>query len=583
MRGVLLLLFVLLLATGVEAAEEGHIKLLAVADNGEEQEGITADLYLKVQPGTGKVFIESFPLTKIDTQISTRFSNDVVCNQLNLRCGKHDFFYTIQANSSIIGGPSAGAAVAVLTYAVLEDAPVKERVTITGTVNSGGLIGPVGGLHRKVMAASNVGFDTVLIPQGERVVRVNGSRVDLFEEAEELNITVIEVAEIEEAIFYATGQLIVRPEQDVEISPEYAAVMRQLADRLCSRASSLSEKIPENLMGEEEYETASSLHQRGQDAFANNTLYSAASFCFGASLNYRLALIADENLTPSQVDTRLDSLEEDIAELQQSLPAVLTATDIQTYAVVRERLSEASEYINTSRAAIRQRNQDDSLFNLAYATERINSAKSWATFFGTGSTNAERSEEELRTTCQAKIAEAEERIEYARLYFPNILDGISQQINQAAADLNAEDYSLCIFRAAKAKAESNAILGVLGVQDDQINIVIDKKLEVIERNIVKQTEQGIFPIVGYSYYEYADSLKTSNRFSSLLYAEYALELTNLDLYFKDNAAPQQDGLDAAGIIVALIAGITVFVVISSFVTDEMPSIGKIRNRKKRKR
>jgi hypothetical protein len=38
--------------------------------------------------------------------------------------------------------------------------------------------------------------------------------------------------------------------------------------------------------------------------------------------------------------------------------------------------------------------------------------------------------------------------------------------------------------------------------------------------------------LGYSYYEYAESLKEEQPFSALLYAEYSLELSNLDIYFK---------------------------------------------------
>ena len=40
--------------------------------------------------------------------------------------------------------------------------------------------------------------------------------------------------------------------------------------------------------------------------------------------------------------------------------------------------------------------------------------------------------------------------------------------------------------------------------------------------------------MGYSYYEYANSLKDNDIFSALLYSEYALELGNLDIYFKES-------------------------------------------------
>jgi hypothetical protein len=43
----------------------------------------------------------------------------------------------------------------------------------------------------------------------------------------------------------------------------------------------------------------------------------------------------------------------------------------------------------------------------------------------------------------------------------------------------------------------------------------------------------MFPILGYSYYEYAESLKEPDMYSALLYSEYALELSNLGMYFKE--------------------------------------------------
>ena len=103
----------LILASSVLAADRAEIKLLAVSDFEDRREGTTADLSLRIEPGDGKVFIESHPLTKLDTQISTRFAHRVMCDQLDLDCNNYNFFFTIRARSVIIGGPSASAAVCV--------------------------------------------------------------------------------------------------------------------------------------------------------------------------------------------------------------------------------------------------------------------------------------------------------------------------------------------------------------------------------------------------------------------------------------------------------------------------------------
>ena len=114
--------------------------LLAAQELNSTLIGSTADLYLEVQPGRGRVFLETFPLTKVDTQISTRFAKEIACHYFDLSCSSLDFIYTIQSDSVIIGGPSAGAALAALTTAAVTGDNVNQSVAVTGTINSGASI-----------------------------------------------------------------------------------------------------------------------------------------------------------------------------------------------------------------------------------------------------------------------------------------------------------------------------------------------------------------------------------------------------------------------------------------------------------
>src|SRR3989344_5768357 len=151
-----------------------HLKLLAVQENNNGYLGSDADLYLEIKEGSGRVFLETFPLTKLDTQISTRFAKEIACSHFKLPCEKYDFIFTIKAKSTIIGGPSAGAAIAALTTIALLDLPYDQQTAITGTINSGGVVGPVGGIKEKLEAASRAGLNKVLIPLGT----ANQSRVE---------------------------------------------------------------------------------------------------------------------------------------------------------------------------------------------------------------------------------------------------------------------------------------------------------------------------------------------------------------------------------------------------------------------
>src|SRR3989344_5461654 len=167
-RGVFFIIILILLSALAlaQSPKVYHLKLLAVQEVEGEYQGSDADLFLELKEGSGRVFLETVPLTKLDTQISTRFAKEIACHHFNLECDKYDFIYTIKAKSSIVGGPSAGAAIAALTTIAVLDLKYDEKTTITGTINSGGILGPVGGGKEKLKAAANAGLKKVLIATG---------------------------------------------------------------------------------------------------------------------------------------------------------------------------------------------------------------------------------------------------------------------------------------------------------------------------------------------------------------------------------------------------------------------------------
>ena len=162
----------------------------------------------------------------------------------------------------------------------------------------------------------------------------------------------------------------------------------------------------------------------------------------------------------------------------------------------------------------------------------------------------------LKKTCQSKISEADERKQYVELYIPNSLDNIQKEIDKATDELEKGNYELCLSRASKAKADVDVILSVFDVDSEQYVNIVDRKLEVVKNNIARQASKGIFPILGYSYYEYA-TLKENDIFSAMLYSEYALELGNLDIYFKEsNGKKTNYSMDSKYIIIFLMGVLT---------------------------
>ena len=520
-------------------AKQGHMKLLAVRETDSGYEGGTADLYLELKPGSGRVFLETFPLTKTDTQMSTRFAKAIACDALEKDCEDTDFFYTINADSAIIAGPSAGASIAVLTVAMLEGIELNENYAITGTINSGGLIGPVGGLNAKVEAAKKAGLKKVFIPAGELIIRLDNSTVDLKNLSKSLGITIAEISTLSEAIKEFTGKELKQNFKKIDISDEYIATMKSLAKELCDRSSKLKSEVRDanySVNVSALKANAQNLTIKGKEAFERQTFYSSASYCFGSNVEYSTLSLLSKNLSKEELVEQISSLRKEISDFKSKIESVekKTITDLEAYIVVNERLAESEDTANKALEFLNKTNKTESVVRtIAYASERINSAYSWAKFLGKSGKTFNLNKEIIKKSCQNKISEADERKQYVELYFPDTLDSIKKEIDKASSELENGNYEICLSIASRAKADVDIILSVFGVDSAQYKNIVERKLEIVKNNIARESAKGIFPILGYSYYEYANSLKDGDALSALLYSEYALELGNLDIYFKE--------------------------------------------------
>jgi uncharacterized protein len=551
---------ILILLVPVIFANEGHLTLLAVKDSENGYEGTTADLYLEVKRGTGRVFLDTFPLTKVDTQISTRFAKDIACSYLEEDCSVYDFIYTIRADSSIIAGPSAGGAITLLTVSLLRNFDVDEGISITGTINSGGIIGPVGGVREKIDAAHAKGLRKVLIPEGERYITDDSKNInafeinifdnrtrtrrnatvsnenktmDLVEYGRGLGLEVVEVSDLSDVLREFSLKGLEEGNYTFDVDRGYERTMSSLALQLCNRSDELRDRVGDISDYNVSMISILNLTSRADAAFAGERYYSAASYCFGANVKLSELLFLKNNVTSKEVQENIDIIERNVERLEASIDKKekKTVTDLEAYAVVKERLIEATDFkeeVDISNLT------EDSLYDLAYSYERVYSAFSWADFFDHRGKEYDFNEKTLESSCQSKIAEAEERYNYVLLFYPILnLKGTRKEIDYAYDDLKDGNYELCLFKATKAKAESDIILSVSGVGADKVEGLLSKKIEAARKNIGKQVKKGNFPVLAYSYYEYAQELSSDDEYSALLYAEYALELSNLDIYFKE--------------------------------------------------
>lgn len=606
-KGVLLVLALILLILPVVSAEK-HMKLLAIEEGPNATRGNLADLYLRIVDGTGDVYVATFPLTRIDTQISARYAKDVSCETFDHPCDS-DFLYTLKAKTNLIGGPSAGSAIAVLTVAELDDLDLNNSVAITGTINSGGLIGPVGSLMEKIKAAHRGNITTVLIPEGtrhvenkttkylfEKLVKAkeegmpieglvnqtgNNETIDLVEYGETLGLRVVEVSRLEEALSYFTNQPYSPESVELEIDPEYEQTMRKLAHSLCERTDILRETIAqkgkeggnEDIIEDTENNTRQALEFIDQGNY-----YSAASFCFGSNVRYRKILYRD-----LQPEDFVDEANE-IAKIILTGNNYQSLRNLQTFIIVKQRLAERDELVDQAIELFNKYKKgkaqlEEAQDYLAFARERLHSALAWSSFFRIGEKD-ERiiSREAMKETCSKKLGEAEERFQYASIYYPLEQEETEKEIQNAVDHAKKGNYELCIASATKAKAESDVILSVIGVKKDQLPNIIREKLAVAKQEIASQ---DTFPIVAYSYYQYAQSLlHEEDHYSALLYAEYALEMSNLDVYFKETKVQMKIRKGNLYCLLFFLLGIGIGMVIYHLITSKKP--GKRKNIKGKK-
>lgn len=75
----------------------------------------------------------------------------------------------VRVEQGEVAGPSAGLAVALAVYdrAVPDDVLAGRRVVVTGSVDTAGRVGPVGGVGLKAVAADHAGVDLLIVPEAQ--------------------------------------------------------------------------------------------------------------------------------------------------------------------------------------------------------------------------------------------------------------------------------------------------------------------------------------------------------------------------------------------------------------------------------
>lgn len=561
----------------------------AVASTEQGYVGVISTITVTIQSnGSGRVFVDTLPLTQVDMQGSARLAVKVasalVENDENCDCdpSAYDYFFVVRTDAPIIGGPSAGAIMTVATIALLENWQLDNTTVMTGMINPDGSIGPIGGIPQKIDAAYSVGATHFLIPNGqgtytdyqEKIEYINGWPVTIRTPItviiadyamDNYDMVVTEVADVYEAVENFTGYTFDLKETDSEITTvEYVESMKPLATTLLENAriefENASSKLdntsvpyyPSSYRDEINYRIGiaeETLTQSGE-WYDEGLYYSSTSKSFNSLINSKFISYACDffetedddffsNLI-SEVNTNLEEASESAKNAE-----VIGFISLQSVGAAQRRASEAISTLDLARDSYQNSNSYNFdvmnfLYQLAFVVERSDSVGWWlniGTYFNeTGNLN----NETLENLALEYIEEAQQSTVYSGIILDEMgtnagdsadyLSDAEDLITTARDDLDNGYPAGAMMKALEATVRANLAIEIIGSEPvDKIELA----KESASNKIANSRLQGIEPVLAVSYYEYGESLASETVYeSALLYYKYsgmiagALSFTN---------------------------------------------------------
>lgn len=156
------MLLLLLSSLFYACSGETSLNIPAVVGDG----GSLVNVSMRLVPGDGGVFVSTNPRTGMDTQTSIEQAVGIAKISNPGAIDSCDVLITFGGDSTgrYIEGPSAGAAMTVMAYSLLNNGTIRDDTVITGTITPDGNIGAVGGLYEKARAAAFNGADYFITP-----------------------------------------------------------------------------------------------------------------------------------------------------------------------------------------------------------------------------------------------------------------------------------------------------------------------------------------------------------------------------------------------------------------------------------
>ena len=556
MRKLLLAIFVLyiysiLFVGDVYALGNGvAIPLVAdmISDNGETGSYINAQVI--VTNGTGHVFVDTNPYTQVDLQGSARIAAMVASDVLGVDEKSYDFYYIIEIDSPMIGGPSAGGALTVATIAAMNNWSIKPGVAMTGMIDPDETIGPVGGIPFKLEAAASRNTILFLVPQGQLIVnttnvttirqghiittRSTEETVDLNQLGKKLNVTVKEVSTIQDAVLAFTGHDISKPSTNKTVfSAEYLNLLEPLATQLKNESKSMYNQ--ESFIQNDLIKNAESSQNRADELVKDKKYYAATSLYFASMVNILTAQWRNDYNQDQNKDQFLASITNTVEKQIQNSENDLNKTksggisDVEVIGAAESRIAEANSILES------EKNINDSDFNgqngnsqnstnakislLAFAYERARSAQWWLTIAVPSGKIIP--DEVLKERSGWYLSQAQSISTYTHALMAesgaNISDNVLGDTTLIRKEIERGYYAGALFDSLRIISASNTAIELLGVQDPSIRVA--QSVSSAQDTINEVRSEGIEPTLAVSAFEYGGIL--TNPFDAMTQYTYA--------------------------------------------------------------
>lgn len=553
----------------------------AVANTNQGQIGVISTITVTIQsPGTGRVFVDTLPLTQVDMQGSARLAVKVASalvktdEACDVNPEDYDFFFVVRTSAPIIGGPSAGAVMTVATISLLKNLTIDNRTIMTGMINPDGSIGPIGGIDHKIDAAYSVGAKRFLIPKGQSTYvetvmstqNIGSTTTTIYQDVEKsyydyawdnYNIELVEIGEINEALENFTGTRIFYNETNGEITTEqYLTSMRPLAMSLKENASISYDEAKEMFelseipnvgsyydydnyrdFAESRLELSESTLTISEDWYDQGQYYTSTSKSFQSLIYSDFVKYACEYYDSEEVNrsSYIESLIEEIqtqyddANEQVKNQEINGFISLQSIGAAQIRASEAKNSLE-----ILSDNYENGRVNsfwkvlyfledLAFIHERSSSIEWWLDIGTHFNETGNITDKDIEYLALEYINEAEQSVFYSKLLLGNKTAYTTKSFEYldlaTSIITNARNDSERGYHASAFFSALEALVKAnLALELLGVNAEdrLDHASETASSNIAKKRQQGLEPIIAVSYYEYGENLRNESDFENAL-------------------------------------------------------------------